>query len=75
MEKCQSGEAGYKIVGNKCFFFEKVSFSKEAAIENCANKFSSGGKLVEPKTIEICELLEREGDASFGAFNIHTSYV
>ena len=58
MMKCQSGVTGYKIVANNCYFFDNVKRLRAEAILNCALKFPSGGRFIEPRTVQLFELIE-----------------
>ena len=58
--KCQSGETGYKLVANNCYFFDKGRRNKAEAIVNCASKFPSGGRFIEPRTDQVFELILKE---------------
>jgi len=64
-KKCQSGVAGYKFVANNCYFFDKVQRIRAEAMSNCAAKFPLGGILVEPRTNQIFELIEKESVSYF----------
>ena len=63
--KCQSGETGYKLVANTCYFFDNVRRLRAEAIVNCASKFPSGGRFVEPRTDEVHELILKESVSYF----------
>ena len=60
MMKCQRGENGYKLVANNCYFFDKGRRNKAEAIVNCASKFPSGGRFVEPRSDQVFELILKE---------------
>ena len=60
MMKCQRGENGYKLVANNCYFFDKGRRNKAEAIVNCASKFPSGGRFIEPRTDQVFELILKE---------------
>ena len=67
MMKCQRGAAGYKIVANNCYFFDNVKRLRAEAIVNCASKFPSGGRLIEPRTVQLFELIEKTSISYFSS--------
>ena len=63
--KCQNGESGYKLVANNCYFFDKVKRLRAEALVNCASKFPSGGRFIEPRTDQLYELILKESISYF----------
>ena len=63
--KCQSGETGYKLVANNCYFFDKVKRLRAEALVNCASKFPSGGRFIEPRRDNLYELILKESNLYF----------
>jgi hypothetical protein len=49
---CSSGSPGYHLVGNKCIYLEKTSLTWENAKKGCKDKFSGGGRLYEPLSLQ-----------------------
>ena len=52
-EHCIYNLENYHFIDDRCFYFETRHFNYENAQENCANRFSSGGKMFEPLSISI----------------------
>ena len=65
--KCTDGETGYKLVANNCYFFDNVPLERAEAIVNCASKFPSGGKLIEPRTTQLHDLIVEESASYFSS--------
>ena len=65
MMKCQSNETGYKLVANNCYFFDNVKRLRAKALINCASKFPSGGRFIEPRTNQLYELILKESMSYF----------
>ena len=49
---CPTGSPGYHLLGNKCIYYEKTYLSWENAKKGCKDKFSSGGRLHEPVSLQ-----------------------
>ena len=49
---CPTGSPGYHLLGNKCIYYEKTYLSWENAKKGCTDKFSSGGRLHEPLSLQ-----------------------
>ena len=47
-EHCIYKLENYHFIDDRCFYFETRMFNYENAQQNCANRFSSGGKMFEP---------------------------
>ena len=50
--KCPTNSSGYYLVGNKCIYFEQTDLNWENAKKGCKNKFSGGGRLFEPLSLQ-----------------------
>ena len=55
--ECLTSQAGYKWISGKCYSFHATEKKYEEAVTICENKFKNGGKVVEPRTIEIKDLI------------------
>jgi len=73
-KKCTDGETGYKLVANNCYFFENVPLKRFEAIVNCASKFPSGGRLIEPRTTHLHDLIVEES-ASYFASSVYYAWI
>merc|ERR1712008_424521 len=49
---CSTDSPGYHLFGKKCIYFEKTSLTWENAKKGCKDKFSNGGKLFEPRSLQ-----------------------
>ena len=49
---CPTGSPGYHLVGNKCIYYEKTSLTWGNAKKGCKDKFSGGGRLLEPLSLQ-----------------------
>ena len=67
MMKCQSGQTGYKLIANTCYFFDNVKRLRAEAIVNCVSKFPSGGRFIEPRTDKFFDLIEKASISYFGS--------
>ena len=52
ISKCPTGSPGYFLVGNKCIYHEETSLNWENAKKGCKDKFSGGGRLHEPLSLQ-----------------------
>ena len=54
--KCPTNSLGYYLVGNKCIYYDSFSEKTETTWENakkgCKDKFSGGGRLLEPLSLQ-----------------------
>ena len=63
---CPTDDSRYKLISsaalslNRCYYLELDYKNYEDAKTNCASKFSSGGKLFEPLSLEINYLVWEE---------------
>ena len=54
-EHCLNNSENYHLIDGYCMYFETQKFDYESAQQNCANKFSSGGKMFEPLSKSISD--------------------
>ena len=55
--ECTTEKPGYKWIAGKCYFFDATIQTFENAADKCENMFKVGGKLVEPRSLEVKDLL------------------
>ena len=53
--ECTIEKPGYKWISGKCYFFDSTYRKFENATDNCATKFKFGGKLVEPRSLQVID--------------------
>ena len=51
--ECITENPGYKWIAGKCYFFDATRKTFEDAADNCENMFKFGGKLVEPRSLQL----------------------
>ena len=49
---CPTDSPGYHLVGNKCIYYEQTSLNWENAKKGCKDKFSGGGRLFQPFSLQ-----------------------
>ena len=51
-QNCPTNSSGYYLVGNKCIYHEKTQLTWDNAKKGCQDKFSGGGRLYEPLSLQ-----------------------
>ena len=68
---CPTNDFQFKIINNRCVYFEKTSLDYDKAIENCKEKlkdYGGGGILYEPNSIaEQKRIVDMAYEHSFGS--------
>ena len=57
---CPTDDSRYKWILEHCYYLEIDDKTYEEAKANCATKFSNGGKLFEPMSLQVSELVWEE---------------
>ena len=55
--ECPTEKPGYKRIAGKCYFFDANRQTFQNAADKCENMFKVGGKLVEPRSLEVNDLV------------------
>ena len=68
-QKCTVNETNYRMINNKCVYYESSIYNYEDAKQNCEARFNNNGRLFEPKTWNENEVAFKIGKQSFGTPN------
>ena len=66
--KCASNESNYRMINNKCSYYETSKYSYEDAKQKCDERFNNRGRLLEPKSWNENEVAYKIGK-SFGNYH------
>ena len=59
--KCATNETNYRMINNKCVFYEKTGYTYEVANQKCEERFNNNGRLFEPKSWNENEIAYKIG--------------
>merc|ERR1712008_24146 len=65
--RCPTEKPGFRMLSNRCYFFDKVTRSYADTLEKCKSAFGPKvqGKMVEPTSLQINNLIYEEAKAVF----------
>ena len=65
--ECPTENPSYKWIARKCYFFDANRQTFQNAADKCENMFKLGGKLVEPRSLEVKDLLYEASKTATGS--------